>query len=338
MSEAITVPPAVDWHHLIDANAVSDLLCKYGVADSEVVLVGASENLTFLIQSPARPPAILRIYRNGHRDRASIESELLWMRAVTEDTDIGVPRVLADLQGAYIHNVRTALGATYAVMFEKLEGVEPSQDDLKVWFPRLGRLCAQLHSHALEWRKPSGFVRPRLEWRTIIGPNAVWGSWRDAPGLERNATPMLERASQQLASRMHEYGTSSERFDLIHGDLRLQNLLVTSGRVQVIDFDDCCISWLLYDLATALSLIEDISEAQELLQGWISGYLANRALAPEDLQIIPDLIIMRRLQVLAWLGSRRDSEVARQWAPQYVPATVNAAEDYLQGNPKLRAR
>ncbi len=296
-----------------------------------------AENLTFLIEPPAHPPAILRIYRNGHRDRASIESELLWMQAITRDTDIGAPGILADLQGVHTQEVHTALGTTHGVMFEKLDGVAPPEDDLHIWFPRLGRLCARLHAHALGWRRPPNFVRPRLDWRTIIGPAAVWGSWRNAPGLDRAALPMLERVSSRLALRMDAYGTGSDRFGLIHGDLRLQNLLVTSARIQVIDFDDCCISWLLYDLATALSLIEDIPEAQAHLQGWISGYRSSRELAQEDIQIIPDLIMMRRLQVLAWFGSRRESDVARNWAPQYVPATIVAAQNYLQGKPTLGA-
>jgi Ser/Thr protein kinase RdoA (MazF antagonist) len=338
MSEAMTVPAAYDWQSLIDADTLARLLGRYGFADARVDLIGSSENLTFLVEPSAHPRTILRIYRNGHRDRGAIESELMWMQAITDDTDIGAPRVLPDLAGAHTQEVRTALGPTHGVMFERLHGVEPPEDDLHVWFPRLGRLCAQLHTHALEWRRPAGFVRPRLDWHTIIGPRAVWGSWQLAPGLDPKALPLLERVSQQLASRMESYGTASDRFGLIHGDLRLQNLLVMEGRIQVIDFDDCCISWLLYDLATALSLIEDIPEAQQLLQGWVSGYLSNRSLTDEDLEIIPDLIMLRRLQVLAWFGSRRGSEVTQKWAPQYAPATVNAGQDYLAGSPQLSVR
>jgi Ser/Thr protein kinase RdoA (MazF antagonist) len=338
MSEAITVPAAFRWQSLIDADTLARLLDRFGFMDARIDLIGSSENLTFLVEPSGHPQTILRIYRNGHRNRAAIESELLWMHAIADDTDIGVPRVLPDLAGSPTQEVRTTLGPTHGVMFERLHGIEPPEDALEVWFPRLGRLCAQLHAQALKWRRPPSFVRPRLDWRTIIGPRAVWGAWQLAPGLDPQALPVLERVSQQLADRMESYGTANDRFGLIHGDLRLQNLLVTEGRIQVIDFDDCCASWLLYDLATALSLIEDIPQAQQLLQGWLSGYLSNRPLAEEDIEIIPDLIMLRRLQVLAWFGSRRESEVTRKWAPQYTPATVNAAHDYLRGKPRLSVR
>jgi Ser/Thr protein kinase RdoA (MazF antagonist) len=123
---------------------------------------------------------------------------------------------------------------------------------------------------------------------------------------------------------------------LIHGDLRLQNLLIEGGRVQVIDFDDCCTSWWLYDLATALSLVEDLPHSPGLLDAWLNGYRAARTLDEEDMSMIPDLIVLRRLQVLGWLGSRPQSEVTLQLAPVYVPATVAAAEEFLMGRPRLR--
>jgi Ser/Thr protein kinase RdoA (MazF antagonist) len=204
------------------------------------------------------------------------------------------------------------------------------------WFFQLGVLCARMHNHAADWPPPVPLDRPRLGWETLLGASAIWGPWSRAPGLDPRATPLLERVSQQIRNRLESYGTSARVYGLIHGDLRLQNLLVEGGAVHVIDFDDCSFCWRLYDLATALSLIEDLPVAPTLLDRWLEGYRNRRPLERADFGIVADLIVMRRLQVLGWLGSRSQSELAQQVAPSYVPATVAAAEAYLSGNPRLR--
>ena len=43
---------------------------------------------------------------------------------------------------------------------------------------------------------------------------------------------------------------------MIHGDLRLANLLVDGETTKVIDFDDCGFGWLMYDCATTVSFFE----------------------------------------------------------------------------------
>lgn len=338
MNQAIAVPTADgSAAGLLDWTSLEALLARYGWEGATVTHLGTSENVTFRVISD-RAASIVRVYRIGHRTRTAIDAELAWMDALRSDAGISTPEVIQALDGDRIHTVQTSHGPTYSVAFRQLPGQEPDESRLTDWFFQLGALCARMHNHAADWPPPVPLPldRPRLGWETLLGAAAIWGPWSRAPGLDPRATPLLERVSQQIRSRLASYGTGARVYGLIHGDLRLQNLLVEDGAVHVIDFDDCSFCWRLYDLATALSLIEDLPIAPTLLDRWLEGYRNRRPLERADLEIVADLIVMRRLQVLGWLGSRSQSELARQVAPSYVPATVAAAEAYLSGKPRLR--
>jgi Ser/Thr protein kinase RdoA (MazF antagonist) len=322
---------------VMTADALAFLLESYGLAGARLEHVNTSENATFRVTSGGYR-GILRIYRIGHRTRAEIEAELDWMQALAAAGVVQTPKVLCLADGGRIGEAATSIGATSSVLFEELSGAAPPDDRLEYWFGRLGEVCARLHEHAARWDAHVRHRRPVLYWDNLIGPAAIWGPSAEAPHLDPRARPLLERASERVRIRVQEYGRGAGRYGLIHGDLRLQNLLVDEGEIRVIDFDDCASCWSLYDLATALSLLEDTPGAPALLAAWIEGYSGRRSLDPKDLDVIPDLIMMRRLQVLGWLGSRSGSALAAEYAPSYVPATVAAAEDYLAGRPRLAPR
>ena len=46
----------------------------------------------------------------------------------------------------------------------------------------------------------------------------------------------------------------------------------TGEHVRVIDFDDCGLSWFMYDFATTVSFIEDHPDVPALTQAWVDGY------------------------------------------------------------------
>lgn len=311
------------------------LLEQYGWREPRLEVINRSENTTYRVSGTGRPDEILRVCPPAYRSEAEIESELAWMDALRADAGISTPKAVRTRDGRRIAHLITGRGAAPCVVFELLAGIEPAEDALPDWFDRLGEICARIHRHAQDWRRPAGFVRRRLDWDSLVGAAAVWGPWQIAPGLDAAAVRVLERTSAALRERVARYGSDGERFGLIHGDLRLANLLANGDELHVIDFDDCATSWHLFDLATALSLIEDLAVAAELVRRWLVAYCRVRPLDGEDLAMVPHLIMLRRLQVVSWFGSHADTDVARRYGPVAVPATVAAGEDYLSGRPRL---
>ena len=79
----------------------------------------------------------------------------------------------------------------------------------------------------------------------------------------------LERLSDTVDARLERFGTGRARFGLVHADLRLANLIANGDEIQVIDFDDCGLSWYLYDLACALTFLEARPDVDELIASWV---------------------------------------------------------------------
>ena len=119
---------------------------------------------------------------------------------------------------------------------------------------------------------------------------------------------------------------------LIHGDMRAANLLVDDrGEVTVIDFDDCGRGWHMYELACALSFIEADDATPKRVELWLRAYLRARPQATDDARAVPDLVLLRRLLLVAWLATRHHTTEAEALAARFIPETVALGEAYLAG-------
>ena len=91
----------------------------------------------------------------------------------------------------------------------------------------------------------------------------------------------------------------------------IEYLLVHEGDVRVIDFDDCGFGWFLYDAATAVSFIEHRPDVDELMQAWLEGYRRVGAVSAVEENELWTFIMLRRMNLFAWIGSHSTTELAR---------------------------
>lgn len=177
-------------------------------------------------------------------------------------------------------------------------------------------------------------ARPVWDCDTTLGSHALWGDWRVFVGFTPQERRLLERAETRIRADMAAYGKPRERFGLIHADMRLANLLVEDDILKLLDFDDCAYSWHLFDLAASLSFIEVRPDVPDLIAAWLEGYRAASTAHPleeTDMAVIPSLIMMRRLQLTAWLATRHDSDPVPALLSAWKQDTLALAARYLQG-------
>ena len=160
-------------------------------------------------------------------------------------------------------------------------------------------------------------------------PGATWGDWRAAPNLTPANRVTIEAAEQALRGRLAAYGKGSARYGLIHGDMRLANLIIQDGAPRLIDFDDCGFGWFMYDFAAAISFIEDDQRVPELKSAWLNGYRVVRALPAEDEAEIDTMIMLRRLALLAWIGSHIEAPEPQALAPDFARVTAELGRAWL---------
>lgn len=298
-------------------------------ADAAATLINSAENLTYRVDA-ASGRFILRRHRAGYHSRAAIESELAWSAALAASGAMETPVAVAGRDGAM---VQTADGVFWT-LFRYIEGEEPQPDeDLAPWFVRLGEMAARTHLHAASWRRPEGFTRLRWDLEAVIGPAPIWGAWRDAPNVGPAEAAPIARAEAKMRAALDDYGDGAGQFGLIHADMRLANLLIHEGDLRLIDFDDCGFGWLMYDFAAAISFMETAPTIPALKAAWLEGYRRVRDLEAADVAAIDDLVMLRRLALLGWIGTRREAREPQALAPHFAAGTADLAEAYLSAAP-----
>jgi Ser/Thr protein kinase RdoA (MazF antagonist) len=295
-------------------------------------LINLSENATYKVEGGGRPYA-LRIHRDGYHSPAAIASELAWAMALRDEGVVVTPRPVATRDGALIaHGAHPAMDRARAiVLFDWESGSEPGiGDDLVGPFETLGAVTARMHRHAKNWTRPPGFTRLTWDFDSALGDDRPhWGRWRDGLGLDAAKERLFAATVGTIGRRLDAYGKGAERFGLVHCDLRLANLLIDGDTVKAIDFDDMGFSWFMYDAATPVSFYEHEPQVPALIEAWVRGYRSVAPLSAADEAEIPTFVMLRRLLLVAWIGSHRETELAQSMGVAYTEGTVALCERYL---------
>jgi len=97
----------------------------------------------------------------------------------------------------------------------------------------------------------------------------------------------------------------------------------------VIDFDDCGLSWRLYDFAAAVSFFEHEPIVDELREVWVDGYRSVAPLSQEDADELPIFIAIRRFLLVAWIASHSEVPIAQELGAGYTAGALTMAEKLL---------
>ena len=306
--------------------------------DTPLRLLSLSENATYLADD--RDPIVLRVHRPGYHSLDGIRSELKWMAALREQTPVVTPELIPARDGSEVVAATVAGNTLHVDAVTFISGCTAEEQPDVVGFDKLGRITAAMHDHVQSWTAPEYFTRFSWDVEATLGREARWGNWRHAPGLTATDEAIVERAAAEVGRRLTEFGRDTDRFGLIHADLRMANLMVdpdnASAPITVIDFDDCGWSWYLFDLAAVVSFIEHTPEAERMIADWLRGYLEVRDIPDEHLEMVPTLVMLRRLMLTAWVASHADADAAIAFTDGYAAGTARLAERYLTDRGWLR--
>lgn len=315
----------------------SDALLEYdwnGEAVSKLIVL--SENATYMVKNKdtGENMGVLRVSRPGYHTLSELESEMSWLRQINDYTPLIVANPINGKNGEAIQKVKGSDGDTYyCVICDFLSGSEPDEGDpTKIVrdFEMLGETTAYLHRQASIWNGTKTIDRTEWTYDNIIGDTAMWGRWQDFDGMTPEAEEFLEEASRIIKKRLKRYGRNQNNWGLIHADLRLANILTEDGTIKVIDFDDCGFGWYLHDLASAISFIEHKKIVPDLINAWLKGYKKVMPFTDTDFEEIDTFILMRRLQLMAWLASHKESGPVAELSVGYLEGTIGLAERYIR--------
>jgi Ser/Thr protein kinase RdoA (MazF antagonist) len=324
--------------HEIEAGPFTDLVNQaldgYPLPGNLTIdLINNSENETYKVEHrPSGRKWALRIHRAGYQSQNAIRSEIAWLAALRKDSVVLTPVPVAGRDGEFIQIARhpSRKEPRHAVLYEWERGRQPDvSQDLGQSFEMLGAVTAKMHLHSKSWKRPARFERLTWNFETSLGDTPHWGRWREGVGMDAEKHKLFSRTAETIQHRLARYGEGSNRFGLIHCDLRLANLLIHEGEVKVIDFDDCGFSWYMYDAATPISFYEHLPGVSRLIEHWLQGYRSVSELDPADEAEIPTFLMLRRLLLVAWVGSHSEADLARSLGAEYTQQTVDLCDAYL---------
>ena len=301
--------------------------------DADVVLINLSENATYRIDDyDSASKWALRVHREGYHSYDAIRSEHAWTDALREQAGVITPTIVPGRNGENIQSVHLEGmpgSPRNVVLFNWESGIEPPEDNLAGPFELLGKVSAQMHQHSKDWQRPDWFERYTWDFATSIGSTPHWGRWQDGMGVNTSRQKLFGKTADLIEKRLQKFGQNSDRWGLVHCDIRLANLLIEEEVTKVIDFDDCGFSWFMYDCATALSFIEGRDDVPDLIDSWVAGYRSVMDLSEEDEGEIPTFIMLRRLLLVAWIGSHSETDLAQSMGLDYTAETEGLCDQYL---------
>ena len=295
-------------------------------------LINVSENATYLVEAPGGYKSILRVHRENYHSHRAIECELAWLEALDAEKVVITPGYYVGKNGDPIQQARVEglADPRYLVLFHFVEGEAPDESgDMTGGYEELGAIAARCHEHVLGWQKPDDFERLTWDVDAVFGDNPTWGNWRDAPEVDETVSPTLEKVEATIRARLGAFGKAPDRFNLIHADMRLANLLVDGSRTRLIDFDDCGWGWFLYDFAAAISFIEDDPRIPDLKAAWVRGYRSVREMSAEEEAEIDTFMMLRRMALLAWIGSHIEAPEPQELAPGFAATTARLGQAWM---------
>ncbi len=304
-------------------------LREWDLTATKVDLTSRSENVVFRVEAQDGGAYALRVHRPGYHTLAELESEPVWTAALNE-AGIGAPVARRTRSGGCyaaveVPGTREVRHVGLIPWFEGTplnEKIENAVDEATrdSHLERLGGLMATMHDQAVAWRPPSHFERHSLDADGFTGEAPFWGRFWDIPQLTPEQRATAVEARSLIRTRLSTYDKNSRTYSMIHADLRSTNVLVSSDRVHVIDFDDAGFGWHQYDLAVVLFDYVTNPDYDAIRDALIAGYRSQRSISDDDLALLPLFLVVRMLASLGWLNDRPEVDLY-----QFLPILIDLA-------------
>jgi Ser/Thr protein kinase RdoA (MazF antagonist) len=260
---------------------------------------------------------ILRIGHTLRRSIEHIEGEIDWINFLSAG-GAHVSKAVYSAQDNLVESVPDRCGGFFlATAFEKAPGAPPGKDDLtSVFFHRYGQLLGRIHSLSKQY-KPSNESWRRPDWNDREMLNVE--EWLDG------ADQVALYKYNQLTSYIDRLPKSNSDFGLIHQDAHYGNMFLDEkGQLTLFDFDDCCYSWYVNDVAivlfyAALFRENPASFTDRFLKDFLSGYSQETDLDSAWIKEIPYFLKLREIDLYAVIHRSFDVEnIDNAWVAGYM--------------------
>jgi len=240
--------------------------------------IARDTNTTFRVDTTDGQTFALRVASDPDDTTHDLATELAWLRALEQVSEIDAVSVLSTRDGdGFVEVDHPGVpGSRECVVFSWVPGRTVGDDATSEDYFRLGELAARLHDHGERWPLPAD-LRPLVWDRIFYYPTEPVVLYEDryrqhlTPHRRKVVEAVEAKAANEL-SRLHREVPVS----VLHGDLHPWNVHTHRTRLIVFDFEDLMIGAPVQDIATTLFYNRDHPGYADLCAAFEAGYRTLR--------------------------------------------------------------
>ncbi len=298
VSTTVSLPPMAEIP-AVRAADFDEVLAHY---DLDVVHVGevrVTNNAVFRVDTPAQSYA-LRIHRVDYRRPQQIRSELNYVEALVEGSEVLAPRAVRTRSGDLVAAIEADGEVRYASVVAWLDGEvrRPGRGAGKATLFRIGQALGRIHQFSSEFNPPDGFDLPTWDIATMFSTERLR---LIETASHRRKTDLVVRTARE---RFDQLTANPLTYGVLHHDFILLNCLHAGRQTAVIDFDDSGWGFYLQDLGGLLGNLKDYHNYRTLRGWFVDGYESVRRFPTTSERDMELMIALRHCTSLLWLVER----------------------------------
>jgi Ser/Thr protein kinase RdoA (MazF antagonist) len=281
------------------AEDLDEVLAHYDLDVVDVAEVRVTNNAVFRLNATAGSYA-LRIHRADYRLPQQIRSELSYVEALAEGSEVVVPRPVRTRSGDLVAVVEADKEVRYASIVAWLDGEvrRPGRGAGKATLFRIGQALGRIHQFSAGFNPPYGFDLPTWDIATMFSPERL--RLIETAPYRRHVDQVIGTARERLA----ELRATPLTFGVSHHDFILLNCLHSHRQTGVIDFDDSGWGFYLQDLGGLLGNLKDYRSYRTLREWFVEGYESVRQFPTTSERDMELMIALRHCSSISWLHER----------------------------------
>ena len=289
---------------------LAETAARYGVSVAAMRPLESAESFIFEFERENQP-FILRLGHSLRRTIHLIQGEVDWINFLARGGADVSPAVLSQ-QDKLVEPIADGDGEYFlATAFVKAAGRPPQDDDeTPTFIERYGQAIGRMHRLTQDY-EPADAAWRRPHWDDPI--------MQDLDGF---LPPSEARAQQKLLAQiehLRQLPRERESYGLVHQDAHGGNFFVDeTGALTFFDFDDCCYTWFVADIAIVLfyaAIGKDDAAAytSHFLPHFLRGYQRENRFPVAWFAQMPHFLKLRELELYALIHRSHDVNNLTHW-------------------------
>lgn len=269
---------------------------------------GVSNRMSFVTIGGTR--YLLRIYNNGKNSKVVRFEHAIMKQLQRKSLSFQTPKALPTLHDPELTHTLLSSGDE-ACVFEVIPGTLPKLQAVTA----IGRACGELHTAMGEIQISREDCEQPPYYQLFAVHHAInrdlFYETIHSTAFD-GARPAIDRLVQHvrdLEQRLDLFQSKHLPEQLIHGDLHYDNVLINTedGTVTgLLDFEYCGFDWRAMELAVCLSKYAGEPDPFQYFEPFVMGYGQTATLSPDEIDSIPDLMILRIISNVSVNKTRKE--------------------------------